>query len=562
MEEELRELFSYIRGSGLPDDEQRQSDDEYKEIVEKLKYRWRGDISDLTQMLDSDDSSLREVVVIALGELDNEQAIGPLIKALDDWNKDVRRAAVWALRNFSNNRSVIASLLRPLRDWDREICKEAAIILGELKEENAVEPLIQMLRSDSEELRKVSAETLGDIGDDRAVEPLLERFEREGDLEVKKSLIEALGKIGDREGIDTLIRALRDEELRRPASEALINVGPETVEPLLWLLRSNDEGLRREVIKILGELGEIEVIEHLSEILRNEDESEELRKESAMALVRIKEESAVDSLLQILEDQNQTLAIRKVIMSALIDLEDKRVVGPLIQALEDEDRDMRIQAAIALGELKDGRALRPLVGLLDDEDKEVRIEAALALRSLEDVRAVEPLLQALKRWGRYDIAMEILINLGRTGITEPLVQALRDENREIRLQVAALLGELKIDRTIEPLIRTALNDESWHVRSVAISALGEFGPEAIEPLIEILRVEENEDARRVIMDVLADIGEGAIEPLVRIYREEKDRELRNLIREVLGDNFPVSSWKGPYVAIKRLLRRLLHRGRT
>ncbi len=49
-----------------------------------------------------------------------------------------------------------------------------------------------------------------------------------------------------------------------------------------------------------------------------------------------------------------------------------------------------------LGKLGDKRAVLPLIEALKDEDEDVRKEAAEALGELEDKRAVVPLIEALK----------------------------------------------------------------------------------------------------------------------------------------------------------------------
>lgn len=50
--------------------------------------------------------------------------------------------------------------------------RRAAIALGELADERAVEPLINALSNKNDDVRQVAAESLGKIGDIRAIEPL------------------------------------------------------------------------------------------------------------------------------------------------------------------------------------------------------------------------------------------------------------------------------------------------------------------------------------------------------------------------------------------------------
>jgi HEAT repeat protein len=52
--------------------------------------------------------------------------------------------------------------------------------------------------------------------------------------------------------------------------------------------------------------------------------------------------------------------------------------------------------AYAFGHIEDARALQPLIEALKDDDEDVRRAAAYALGHLRDARAVQPLIEALK----------------------------------------------------------------------------------------------------------------------------------------------------------------------
>jgi len=52
------------------------------------------------------------------------------------------------------------------------LARKAACALGDIKDEKAVEPLLKALHDKNSDVRQAAAKALGDIGDDRAVEPL------------------------------------------------------------------------------------------------------------------------------------------------------------------------------------------------------------------------------------------------------------------------------------------------------------------------------------------------------------------------------------------------------
>ncbi len=104
-----------------------------------------------------------------------------------------------------------------------------------------------------------------------------------------------------------------------------------------------------------------------------------------------------------------------------------------------EDTD-RIQATLALGEIGDPKTIDPLIQALRDYNSDVREYAAMALEKIG------------------------------TPTLEPLIKSLKDKNSNIRYKAAEILGEIHDSRAIDPLIQ-ALEDEDPHVQLVAEKAL-------------------------------------------------------------------------------------------
>jgi HEAT repeat protein len=74
--------------------------------------------------------------------------------------------------------------------------RKAAEALGEIKDERAVEPLIKALDDPFVNVSWIAAKSLGMIGDKRAVEPLIERLKAE-DKWLRIGAAWALGTLGD-----------------------------------------------------------------------------------------------------------------------------------------------------------------------------------------------------------------------------------------------------------------------------------------------------------------------------------------------------------------------------
>ncbi len=150
------------------------------------------------------------------------------------------------------------------------------------------------------------------------------------------------------------------------------------------------------------------------------------------------------------------------------------------------------KALVMIGEA----AVEPLIQALKDEDSQVRGNAILALGEIGDRRAVEPLIQAIK-----------------------------DEDEYIRQKAAEVLYKLQDERAVKNLVEyfiSALNNYDKSVRRRAADYLGEMGdPTAIEPLIQVLG-DSDFYVRQSASKALGKMPvESAVEPLINTLGNEK-----------------------------------------
>ena len=93
-----------------------------------------------------------------------------------------------------------------------------------------------------------------------------------------------------------------------------------------------------------------------------------------------------------------------------------------------------------------------LIEALRDEDKDVRRAAARALQEIEDPSTVPQLIGALKD-EHFDVresAAQALVKIGTPAVPQ-LIEALKDENGYVRLGAARALGEIGDQSAIKPL---------------------------------------------------------------------------------------------------------------
>jgi HEAT repeat protein len=120
-------------------------------------------------------------------------------------------------------------------------------------------------------------------------------------------------------------------------------------------------------------------------------------------------------------------------------------------------------------------------------------------------------------------AVEALAMIGGSRTIEPLIFALADNNKWVRLKAAKILKTLKDPKTIEPFIQ-ALKDEDRDVRGVAVKALGSFGDvRVVRPLINLGKDEDRHIrwfAGKALIEVLGKIKDiKALEQLHQIYED-------------------------------------------
>ncbi len=162
-------------------------------------------------------------------------------------------------------------------------------------------------------------------------------------------------------------------------------------------------------------------------------------------------------------------------------------VDHYIAKLNDRDWWFRAEAAEKLGKSGAPGAADLLTAALDDEMPEVRLRAAMALGELGGATAVRPLIQALSepnRWSTIRIA-SILTAKGAEVVNE-LESAFADMNAHARLGALDILGEIG-DIQAAPWLRARLDDPDPDIRSRATAALGAIHDRSAGPrLIELL----------------------------------------------------------------------------
>jgi HEAT repeat protein len=334
------------------------------------------------------------------------------------------------------------------------------VALGKQQVEQAVEPLLACLESaiagyhaavTAEETAFVEAviAALGEIGDQRAVAPLLDIHKSEEDYGIR---------------------------FGASAYEALIMLGESAVEPLVASAQGEDTDYARQTIGMLGKIGGERAIEALAGYLDDPD----LGYEAAMALG---------------------------------DTGDSGAVQYLIPCLSVNEGALTYRAAEALGKIGTSEAERALITALHnpDGDAETLRAAATALGSFKDRDAIDALI-AVRTKVEYTHVVNIgtqvdnvLVSIGADAV-EPLLSRLGEhDERNDRMWLIYILGEIKDTRAVAPLI-AILQDKDDKYRGQAAQALGAIGDASAIPSLTDAMLHSYDDCGYSAARALGAIG--------------------------------------------------------
>lgn len=195
------------------------------------------------------------------------------------------------------------------------------------------------------------------------------------------------------------------------------------------------------------------------------DESWRVRRAAAEGLARRAAPEAIMALLASVRENHHNLGILNSALHVLA-MSDVDTLSPLVEFLNGADADLRMQAALALGEHRDARAVPELLTALGDEDVNVRYHAIEALGKLRATEAADSLADVADSRDFFlgFPALDALKQIGDARVVPRVVPLLEDEL--LREAAAELLGELGDEESVAPLA-ALLNTPNAPTRAAA-----------------------------------------------------------------------------------------------
>ncbi|MFC2134439.1 HEAT repeat domain-containing protein [Bacteroidota bacterium] len=343
--------------------------------------------------------------------------------------------------------------------------------------------LIKVLRSDTNQTEARSKlSELAEKKDARLITPLTTIVEV-GNRYARIAAVEMFGYYDDKKVFKSLVKALSDadEAVREGAIESLGKIGnTHAINPIKKCIDSfaYDSWTRKRAESVLEKLRASSLAKTADEATEQSDESENIK-------------SLIKSLANPYKEDEAKEELKKIGAPA---------VEALIVSLKSKNHSISGPVADLLGEIKDPRAIEPLIDAMDDN-----FHARYALEEFGDL------------------------------CVEPLIAVLKGEQKEKMENAAKILGNLKDNRAVEPLINL-LGDSKldYYLQS----ALKEIGTPAVEPLISVLGSKDSA-VRKNAAEILGEIGSKKGLKALKTLLDDNDEDVRISAAIALDDS---GSW--------------------
>jgi HEAT repeat protein len=333
------------------------------------------------------------LAIRGLGMLGDKRALGFIQESTSHQNSYIVQAALEALGEMSYPGS-ISHLIKyiaeepPARTDYTYLARNSLIKLGE----QSVAALIDALKvSRGRQLNRVSNEFNNVVqGVGRKSIPYLADAIKFPVIYVKQSAAEALSLFKNAEAASILVSVLSDKKLQRDVQSYLIRIGAPAVKSVLPLLKAKDPNVKLSAAIILGTLGEKSALKPLLKALKDE----RIRRSAIEPLGGIKHTRAINALIKLLKNDDKyvrraaTQALgtigHKQAVQPLLELFGR-----------EEDHNQRVCILEALGKIGDNRAMPIILAFLHDERSQSRITATEALLRIASPSSAVALLETL-----------------------------------------------------------------------------------------------------------------------------------------------------------------------
>lgn len=240
----------------------------------------------LLKALDHYDPAVRAGAARVVGRLQVKSAGDALLKAVNDSNAEVRYASIRALGEIDDERAVQALTEQLSYYGSGEGAWSALDALARIAHPSSVSLFQSRLADKDPYLRRAAAEGIARAGDTKSVEPFITEVNQDPSEMVRAAMTFALYKKGHANFLGRLIDFMDSNQSALQISGYFMELGPSIVPLAIVRLKEPDAEVRRNLVTILGALGDQSTATALTPY--KEDRSREVATAASYAIERIK----------------------------------------------------------------------------------------------------------------------------------------------------------------------------------------------------------------------------------------------------------------------------------
>ncbi len=407
-----------------------------------------------------------------------------LAEWVDQLGADYQEERQEAYQNLKESgKPAEAHLIRGVRHEDYRVRGSCITLLTVIKSQGALDPISAVFRNPTEDrdVKKKAFSYLTGMG--KAAEDILIETLDRSELDFRLGALQALRKMKSTKCAEKVAELYDREEVKKVKSaafECLKNLGKSAQPHLLKLLGSEDAVVREGALTGLGNINQEskdpEVIERIGGMFQNEVDRTvlvaafrflkgcgkdalphfvaglgslhlEVQEKSLEGLVGLKAEEGLEgAAVLFLSTTSDTIRLRaKEYMQILGTLSESH----FIKALEHPKPKVKLLAVDALGNLRSEKP-RALISKMFREEKDPKVHRA---------------------------AFRYLVRLEEKA-EEDLLFAVKDSDKEIRLEAIRTVGKIRSEKAI-PYLVSHLGTLDQAVEDASIDALVRIGPRAV-----------------------------------------------------------------------------------
>ena len=284
-------------------------------------------------------------------------------------------------------------------------------IIYEVADANSVPELLGRLQSKDQIARIHMINTLSRFNLPQVSQALQDQLKDPSKL-IRSAALTALAKMDSPIDISKVVPLLRDVELdvQTKAIDLVVKArDPDTIKYLIEILKDPEESPRRAAVEVLNEIGDARSVKSLLAAIADTDWW--VRSRAADALGKIGGPKVVDAVLELVKDKNED--IRRTAIEILNQTKDERAVDQLLEATQDKDWWVSERAVDALAEIGSKRAVPRLLEMLGKGSTRALPIVVRALGKLGDNRTIDPILGVMQNSPEKDVQVEAVHALAR-----------------------------------------------------------------------------------------------------------------------------------------------------